>query len=385
MSIRTDALGKDVVLLSLSAFFADAGYQALIAGFPIFLVLVLHAPVYVFGIATALSYGIGSLMGYFGGIAADRYGRKRVALFGNLLIPLLSFTGLASNSAEAVSIFSIGWWFRNFRSPARRAMLTEASSKKNRGKAFGFMHALDIGGGIVATTYLIILVALHVPLRTIFIITIIPLLISSLCLALVKVGTKNIKKAAKNIKIKYSTTYKGVIIATALYGFSYYSLGFPILTIAQASTKITGIGSYMLYLAVSALIGYFIGKRAKNVVKKLGIFGYVLSGVGTFLLGVSYMLSLPVWVYYIDVATLGASLGVVETFEPTIISLVNPKVSQSRKMGALTASRSLGLFVGNLVMGLLYMISPFYSYSYAAIISISAGIIILFMGRDFKL
>ena len=39
-------LTRDVLLISLSAFFADAGYQALIAGFPIFLVIYLKAPVY---------------------------------------------------------------------------------------------------------------------------------------------------------------------------------------------------------------------------------------------------------------------------------------------------------------------------------------------------
>ncbi|MEM3227687.1 MAG: hypothetical protein QXK65_01935, partial [Candidatus Micrarchaeaceae archaeon] len=68
-------LSRDALLISLSAFFADAGYQALIAGFPIFLVLYLKAPAYMLGIAMALAYGIGSLFAYFGGKAADRYGK----------------------------------------------------------------------------------------------------------------------------------------------------------------------------------------------------------------------------------------------------------------------------------------------------------------------
>ncbi|MGC9011337.1 MAG: hypothetical protein ACP5JN_04350 [Candidatus Micrarchaeia archaeon] len=63
-------LTRDVLLISLSAFFADAGYQALIAGFPIFLVIYFHTPAYMLGLAMALAYGIGSLFAFIGGILA---------------------------------------------------------------------------------------------------------------------------------------------------------------------------------------------------------------------------------------------------------------------------------------------------------------------------
>jgi MFS family permease len=102
-------LNKNILLLSLSAFFADSGYQMIIAGLPLFIVLYLHEPVYIFGIATALGYGGGALFGYLGGILADRYGRKKIAILGNSLIPILSFTGFASNAVEAISVFSTGW------------------------------------------------------------------------------------------------------------------------------------------------------------------------------------------------------------------------------------------------------------------------------------
>ena len=128
-------LTRDVLLISLSAFFADAGYQALIAGFPIFLVIYLKAPVYILGLAMALAYGIGSLFAYVGGRLADRYGRKRIAILGNLLIPILSFTGFSSTPVEATALFSSGWWARNFRTPARRAMIGDISSKLDKALA----------------------------------------------------------------------------------------------------------------------------------------------------------------------------------------------------------------------------------------------------------
>ena len=175
-------LTKDVLLISLSAFFADAGYQALIAGFPIFLVLYLKAPVYYLGIAMALAYGIGSVFAYYGGRLADRHGKKKIALLGNILIPVLSFTGFASFAAEATAIFSAGWWARNFRTPARRAMIGDISRKLDKPKVYGFLNALDVGGGVIAVSYLSMGIYLGIALKLIFLATAIPILISSLCL-----------------------------------------------------------------------------------------------------------------------------------------------------------------------------------------------------------
>ena len=53
-------LTRDVSLISLSAFFADMGYQAVTAVFPLLLVLKMHEPAYVYGLLLGLSYGIGS-------------------------------------------------------------------------------------------------------------------------------------------------------------------------------------------------------------------------------------------------------------------------------------------------------------------------------------
>ena len=85
---------------------------------------------------------------------------------------------------------------------------------------------------------------------------------------------------------------------------------------------------------------------------------------------------------YIGVAILGFGFGVIETLEPTVVSIAS---NTSNSMGFLTASRSLGLFFGNLIMGILYVINPFDSYTYAAVVSIIAGIIIYIAGRNFKI
>ena len=89
-----------------------------------------------------------------------------------------------------------------------------------------------------------------------------------------------------------------------------------------------------------------------------------------------FTFSLNPLLYYICVAILGISLGIIETIEPTAISLIVKNETIGRGMGSLTAARSLGLFGGNVLMGLLYYIGANYSYLYAAILSLIASLII---------
>jgi hypothetical protein len=85
------------------------------------------------------------------------------------------------------------------------------------------------------------------------------------------------------------------------------------------------------------------------------------------------------------VLVLGFAVGAIETFEPTIISFTSPKEKSAKSFGYLSSSRSIGLFTGNLLMGILYFFSPFYSYVYAFIVSMVAALIVYIFGRNLTL
>ncbi len=369
------------------AFSADLGYQMVIAGLPLFLVLALRAPTWVFGLTAALSYGPGAFIGYLGGRLGDRIGRRRVAILGNSLIPLLSLTGLPAGAAGAVALFAGGWWARNFRTPARRAMLTEVVSQEDRGRAFGLLHALDVGGGLLAAIAVLALVAAHVPFRYIFLLTVIPLAASTACLVATRAGSAPVPNERRTgthdvvhgeHQRRNSALYRGVIIATALYGFSSYSLGFPILTVAQEShSGAAGVGAYAVFLGISALTGLAMGRRRGAGGVALALLGYVTAALGSLGLALAYGLHGGSLGFYGAVAVLGVALGVVETLEPDHMSKVTPETRTSGGMGALTAARSVGLLIGNLAMGFLYVVSPVYSYGYASAVAVVAATVLL--------
>lgn len=373
--------------ISLSAFFADLGYQSVLAGFPLFLVLTLHQPIWEFGLASALSYGVGAVFSFAGGRIGDRVGHRRLALAGNSVIPLLSLCALVASPVWAIGFLSGGWWARNLRTPSRRVMLVEAvPEEKDRSAAFGFLHALDVGGGALAGVYVLIALSQHVAFRWIFLATIVPLVLSTIALSRASTGTTRASDAPAKAAEDHRPSPPGaraLLLAAALYGFTYYSVGFPVLTVAQTGggRVLAGIGAFLILQAVSAATGYLLGGRLgvdpAAQFRWLGLLGYLGAALGAGILALASGAHLGLPVLFAGVAVIGFALGIVETLEPAAMSILRSGGRAGRGFGALTSARSVGTFVGNLVMGLLYTYGAAAAYGYAAAVAATAGVIVL--------
>lgn len=131
----------------------------------------------------------------------------------------------------------------------------------------------------------------------------------------------------------------------------------------------------------SAGTGYLLGGRLgagpADQLARLGLLGYLGAALGAGVLAVGYGEHLGLVVLFVGVAVIGFALGIVETLEPTAMSVLRSGSQAGRAMGALSAARSVGTFVGNLVMGLLYGVGAAYAYGYAALVAAIAGVIVL--------
>lgn len=370
-------LTPTVWAIALSAFFADFGYQIVMAGFPLFLVMELHAPVWFYGLAMAIAYGPGSLIAWWGGGLGDRKGHKRVALLGNACIALLAMSGWAATPLEAVGLLALGWWARNFRSPSRRAMYREVVAEPDRARAFGFLHSLDVGGALLAGLALLVFVSRHLSFRLIFTLAIIPLVVSTLMLVRAQAGRRPDRPQAgaprPTAASRPASVYRGVLVAAALYGFSTYSIGFPILTVAQGTRSTpAGIGAFVFFQAISALTGFLFGRKARATLSELAGWGYFAAALGSAGLALAYGFHWGILGFIVPIALLGFALGVIETVEPTLVARLVPEASAGQGLAGLTGARSLGLFGANVLMGLLYHWTPVYAYSYATLMALVA-------------
>jgi len=343
----------------------------------------------------ALGYSGGSLIAYVGSRVGDKIGHRRLAIAGNLAIPLLSLSALFASPPAAVGFFCGGWWARNLRTPSRRVMLQRSTVEVTRTKAFGFLHSLDIGGGILSAIYLLVSLALNVPYEYIFLGTIVPLVISTICLTTTSPeldpiinnervdsndATEPYKKRTSQIPSLPKSASGAMLAATLLFGFSSYSIGFPVLTAAKEAHDVAlGVVAFLLFNTVSSMTGLlgvrFLGRSWKTRFHNLGLLGYLPAALGAGLLGVAAGAGLGYGVVLGAVVILGIALGIVETLEPSLMSVIRPE--GGRGFGLLSAYRSAGLFIGNLAMGLLYTLGADWSYGYAAIVAFAGATILL--------
>jgi MFS family permease len=365
----------DALLLCFSAFFADLGYQGVSALFPLYIVFALHEPVYWYGIITGIAFGAGSFFAYIGGLAGDCFDKKYVAIAGNILIPLMAFSGLAGSLWLSATLFILGWWSRYFRTPARRALIVHVTPKEQRGYAFGVLHALDIGGGMLSALFALLFLALHVPVSSIILYATLPLIISTILLFFVRRitlypeetplqerGVGGGPKAERTLFIFF-------LVAATLYGFSFYNLGFPILTATGGSATTSGyelgVLAFVIYLGISAVSGYVLGGMKRSPLHSLWLIGYLPSALGSGLIALSVVFHMNELAFYLFIAVLGLGMGAVETYEPTLVSSLASSASLSRGMGFLSVSRSIGQFLSNLIMGILFSVNGFVPYAYA--------------------
>jgi len=366
----------EVLKISFSAFFADLGYQAAVVMFPLIFVIYLGAPMWLYGVAEAINYGLGSLMAFLGGLAGDRFGRWRVAVLGNAVIISVSLLGFARYWWQALLIFMVGWWFRNFRTPPRRAMLTEVTDPGERGEAFGLLHALDIAGAALSITYTAVLLFLRFPVEYLLLITAVPLVVSTLLIALVRAGRgANAGSISMAEFRRLGRTLWLIVISTFFFGFSQYSFGFPVITTAEFTHEdYLAVITYGVFLAASSLFGYVFGKSRVNEYVGLSFLGYLLGVFAS--LGFALLSPLGVVGIYPAAFLLGVAVAATETFEPTIISKVAPEERMGLGMGLLSFGRSVGIFLANTVMGLLYQIHYSYAYYFAAASSLVSFLIV---------
>ncbi len=371
-------ISRDGLLLSLSAFFADLGYQGVSALYPLYLVLVLKQSPFTYGLITGLSFGIGSLFASFGGRLGDRFPKKLVIIAGNLGILLLAFSGLSRIIWISGLLFMTGWWFRYLRTPSRRALLVQVTQPQYRAKVFGFLHALDIGGGLLSIIIAVVLLLCHISVGHIIAFSAIPILISTL--VILPVGSSELypvetKAAAEPVNEEQAarqshrrqTIFRAILTASALYGFSFYNLGFPVLSAAKRSgVMVDGLAAYGLYLAVSAISGWLLGSANMSGLRPLWKWGFIPSALASLSIAIDIYLHVGIWLFYAGIAVLGMGMGAVETYEPAMAATLGNTGTISSGMGSLSVARSLGQFGSNFIMGALFVLNQSYAYLFAA-------------------
>jgi MFS family permease len=258
-------LSRNTFLLAFASLFADISTEMLYPVLPVFLTKTLKASGSVVGLVEGFAQAMQNIVQGFSGALSDKLQkRKAIALAGYLAAaiakPLMGLSTVWQGVFGARLLDRLG---TGTRSAPRDALIASSVDKGNRGRAFGLEGVGDNAGAFLGPLLAILLLyGLHVGIRAIFYLAIIPGLLAFTMVLLVR--ERPVPVAAKT-KIdvglrQFPKGYWKYLLVTALFGLGNSSNSFLILRTQDIGTPLEiTILIYALFNLVAALISYPAG------------------------------------------------------------------------------------------------------------------------------
>jgi MFS family permease len=258
-------LSRDTFLLALSSLFGDISTEMLYPVLPVFLTQTLKASGSVVGLIDGVAQATQNIVQGFSGALSDKLQRRKpVALTGYLLAAIAKpLVGLTTSWPGVLGARLLDRFGAGTRSAPRDALIASSVDEANRGRAFGLEGAGDNAGACLGPLLAILLLyGLHVGIRTIFYLAVIPGLLAFLMILLV---TERAGTVAPKVRIDLSMRqlpreYWKYLTATALFGLGNSSNAFLILRTQEIGASLrTTILIYAGFNLIAALSSYPAG------------------------------------------------------------------------------------------------------------------------------
>jgi MFS family permease len=174
---RVTRLKPQVRLLAFASLLNDAASEMIYPLLPVFLVSVLGATPVTVGVIEGAADGLASILKYFAGSISDRMPRRKPLVVAGYALAAGSraLIAVAGRWPAVLTARLIDRTGKGIRSAPRDAIIADVTPAEDRGRAFGFQRALDHTGAVVGPLLaLLFLNVIHIPMRTLFMIAVIP-------------------------------------------------------------------------------------------------------------------------------------------------------------------------------------------------------------------
>jgi len=379
-------LNRNIAGMGLASLFSDWNHEMASAVLPILLSSILHAPAFALGVIEGVADGVSTIFEVWSGWYSDKVGkRKGLAAFGYFITAFSKASFAFATSWPQVLIGrTAGWIGWSIRSPVRDALLVESTTPATVGRAFAFHRTMDTLGAIAGPLTATLLIT-HVPIRTIFLISLIPGLCAFLSITyLVKEkakrpDTRDIWQSVKAL----SSSFKKFLVPIGIFGASNFA---PTFLILRAETLLSpthgillagtfAIGLYTFSNAVYAIVGYPIGMLADRYSKKnILTVGYVLFALLCF--GFVFADS-HLWLLIVLFAINGMYTAIIESSQPALASTLIAGDQHGAGYGVMSSVDGVGDFLSSITVGLLWTyLSPAVGFLFGGVLALLAAIIL---------
>jgi len=281
------ALPRTVWLIGMISLLNDSASEMLYPLLPLYLSSVLMAGPRALGLIEGVAEATASLLKLFSGIVVDRTRRSKPWIVAGYALagfsrPLIAFA--ASWPWVLVLRFSdrIG---KGLRSSPRDALLASSVDPSRRGLVFGVHRAMDNAGAVVGPLVAAALLAAHVPMRQIFMWSIVPAL-ATLGLSLAVAEPKGAPPTAKRAPMDWNftrlpPTLKRYLVVVALFTLGNSSNMFLLLRAHELGVP---QGQIPLLWAGVSLVATLFSTPLSALSDRVGRFRLILAGYLAFAL-----------------------------------------------------------------------------------------------------
>jgi MFS family permease len=380
-------LSKNTFLLAFASLFSDISTEMLYPVLPVFLTQTLNASGSIVGLVDGFAQATQNIVqGFSGNISDKLQKRKPIALFGYLLAALAKpLMGLATTWQGVFGARLLDRLGAGTRSAPRDALVASSAHEENRGRAFGLEGVGDNTGAFLGPLLAVVLLySLHVGMRAIFYLAIIPGLLAFGMILLVKEGPAEVTAKSKiDVSLwRFPAGYWKYLLVTALFGLGNSSNLFLILRTRDVGASLaTTILIYAGFNLVAALISYPAGSlsdrwgRRNVLLVSLLIFGVAYLG---FAMTQNIFLIAALFVTY------GLYQGIFRAVGKAFASDFVPKHLRASGVGWYSTTVGLLQLVASLVAGSLWdRVGHTAVFYYGAIFALvgAVGLLLLVPGK----
>jgi len=350
-------LSRTTFLLAASSMFADISTEMLYPVLPIFLTQTLHAGGSIVGLVDGFAQATQNIVQGFSGTISDKLQRRKpIALAGYFLAAISKpLMGLASVWQVVFAARLLDRLGAGSRSAPRDALIASSVAEENRGRAFGLEGAGDNAGAFLGPLLaLFLLYALHVGIRSVFYLAVIPGLLA-FCMVLPVKEPRAVAAVKPKVDIRlhhFPNVYWRFLLVTAVFGLGNSTNAFLILRTQDIGASLeTTILIYAGFNLVAALMSYPAGWLFDKWAGKYVLLGsyviFLIAYLG-FALTQNVMLIAGFFVFY------GLHQGIFRTVGKAIASSFVPDRLRASGIGWFNTTVGLLQLVASIVAGLLW-------------------------------
>jgi MFS family permease len=370
---------KNVIWLGFVSLFNDIASEMIYPIIPIFLTVVLGAPMAVVGLIEGVAESTASLLKVFSGWISDLIGRRKpLTVFG------YSFSTLSKLILAAAHIWPmvllarfIDRFGKGVRVAARDALIADSTEEGSRGAVFGFHRTMDtlgaVGGPLIALGLMAIFASNY---RLIFLISFIPALIGVLILQFFVQEVRNPIPVEK-IKLAWNgfgPKFNLFLLVSVVFSLGNSSDAFLILRSKDLGmSAMLVILAYVVYNIFYAAFSYPAGVMADKIgFKKVLLAGFFIFALVYAGFGFTHDPQM-VWLLF---AVYGFYIAFTEGVSKAYVANLAPKEKVGTAIGLYYTATGASILFASLVAGWLWSaFGAAYTFYYGSVMALIACVL----------